>query len=430
MSRPRPLLAHQMTHFLPAIAFLLLLVLAACFSALETALFSLRDRRLIAADPAREKPNAEAEGLLRNPVSRLHETLLVGGVCNLLLAALALYGITGPLLPPGWSLWAGALFLFGGVLIVVEIIPKAVALRAPSRTLQLTLPLLLVLRRIFAPVASVLVRVSDAIVRRLTPRRLKPVQAMVAEEIETLIEMRSEQGSISDAEATVLQEITRLDTLTVKDCMTPRVDLPLMPHDATEEDAGHMLEGARGRFVLVFDEKADAITALVDTDAWRLAGRPAWERISQNPVLVPETMSALDALHEHLKTPASAVVIVDEYGGFEGLLGHGNIVERLIAKIAPAPTTGRAIEMLGEGRYLVSGSTRIDEVNSELDIDLTAEGVDTIGGLIFNHFGYLPKPGERTALDGVLVRVKRVGRNRITQLELRLVPAIERSAEL
>jgi CBS domain containing-hemolysin-like protein len=404
------------------LAFVVLLFLAASFSALETALFALRERHAVTADPHRDRMSPKATALLRNPLSRLHEVLLVGAVCNVLLAALGLFFVMGPLAGKGWNVWLSGLAIFGLVLVVVEIIPKALALHASERTMLLTLPLLTSLHWIFAPTATALVRASESVVRRITPKRIKPAGPLVAEEIETLIEMREEQGVITPEGSAVLQEIVKLDTLTVKDCMTPRVDLPLMPHDATEEEAARMLESGTGRFVLVFDEKADLITSIVDTEAWRLAQRPAWERIGQAPVLVPETMSVLDALSLHLTGPSAAVAIVDEYGGFEGLLTHANMVERLIGKAAPAPSTQRAIQMTGEGRYLVNGSTRIEEVNNELEIDLEAEGVDTIGGLVFNHFGYLPKPGERTSFNGVKVKVKRIGRNRITQLELRLEP--------
>lgn len=401
-------------------AFALLLFLAACFSALETALFTLRERHTLSADPYRDRMSPKAAALLRNPLSRLHEVLLVGGVCNVLLAALGLYFVLGPMAGMGWNVWLCGLGVFGLVLFAVEIIPKGFALHAAERTMLLTLPLLTGLHWAFAPVSRSLVNVSESLVKKITPKRLKPLQALVAEEVETLIEMREEQGVITTEESAVLQEIVKLDTMTVKDCMTPRVDLPLMPHDATEEEANRMLEGVIGRFVLVFDEKADLITAIVDTEAWRLAQRPAWERIAQAPVLVPETMPVLDAMTQHLTGPATAVAIVDEYGGFEGLLTHANMVERIVGKSAPAPSTQRAIQMTGEGRYLVNGSTRIDDVNSELEIDLESEGVDTIGGLVFNHFGYLPKPGERATLEGVTVKVKRIGRNRITQLELRV----------
>jgi CBS domain containing-hemolysin-like protein len=245
-----------------------------------------------------------------------------------------------------------------------------------------------------------------------------PRRGITAEEVETLIEMREEQGAISAEDATVLREILNLHTLSVKDCMTPRVDLPLMPHDSTTDEAEQMLETARARQVPIFDERADAITAVIDTDAWRMAGRPAWQTIENAPVFVPETMPVLDALRDHLGREGSAVVIVDEYGGLEGMLPRRNLVERLLGKVAPSKTTESAIESSGDGKYLVSGAARVDEVERELDVSLDAEGLDTMSGLVFNRIGYLPKPGETHEVGPLLVKVRRTARNRIQLLEI------------
>jgi len=393
------------------IAFVLLLFLAANFSALEAALTLLREMRPPGSGAMRSE-------VARNPVPFLHESLLLGAKVNLLLAALGLYFVTGPLPKLGLHPGMGALLIFGLGLFVVEILPKAWAVRAPERAIRWTLPPLLFLRPMAAPLMGFLTRTNDAIMNGLKLRRFKPRRGFTAEEIETLIEMREEQGAIDAEDATVLREILNLHTLSVKDCMTPRVDLPLMPHDASGAEAEQMLETARSRHVPVFDERADAITAIIDIDAWRMAGRPAWQTMETAPVFVPETMPALDALRSYLRKEGSAVVIVDEYGGLEGLLPRRNLIERLFGKVAPSQTTEAAILAFTDGRYVVSGSARVDEVERELDISLDAEGIDTISGLVFNRIGYLPKPGETHEIGPIVVRVRRIARNRIQQLEI------------
>ncbi len=398
------------------VVFLLLLGLAANFSALETALLALRERQGVWRQSA-ESGNRN-RGTKLHPLEFLHEALLAGSALNILLAALGFYFVIGPVRSLGWNPWMSALLIFIPGFVAIEMLPKTFALRNPERAVRWTLPALTFLRFLIAPVTVAFTLAGNKIVTCFTPKKIKPRLGMDFEEIETLIEMREEYGAITADDAAILQEIIHLRTQSVKDCMTPRVDLPLMPHDASDDEAARMLEGARARFVPVFDEKADAIIALVDTEVWRLAHRPAWQKIALDPALAPETMSALEALRQHLPDANSAVVIVDEYGGFEGLLTRGNIIERLIGKIAPAQNSEPSIQSLGHGRYLVSGTTRVDEVNRELDLKLDAEGIDTIGGMIFNRLGYLPKPGERLDLDGVFIKVKRIARNRIQRLEL------------
>lgn len=402
-----------MTLALLSAAFVLLLVAAAGFSALETTLSVLRDSPADERTPARDK-------VALNLVTNLNETLLYGTVANFMLAALGLYFATGPLIGLGLPSWLGILLVFGIGMMSVEILPKTFALRRPDRMLRLTLPLLHTARRLFSPLAGRLMRNSDAVVRWMTPKRLKPRQGLVVEEIETLVEMSEEQGSISSEDATVLHEIVSLNSQTVRDCMTPRVDLPLMPDDADDADAVQMLQSARFRHVPVFDERADAITALVDTESWRLGGSPPWKSIARQPVFVPETMPVLDALRRHLSDSAAAVIIVDEYGGFEGMLTRRNIIERLLGKVAPTRSTEPAVQSIGNGRFLVSGMARVEEVNHELDTTLEAGGIDTIGGLVFNRLGYLPKPGENLEIGGVRIKIKRTARNRIVQIELRM----------
>jgi CBS domain containing-hemolysin-like protein len=311
--------------------------------------------------------------------------------------------------------------LFGGGLVLAELIPNAFALHAPERILRCTLPVFVILKRIAAPFASALRGVSERLVASLTPRRLQPRKAMLAEEVETLIDMREEQGGITADEAALLHGIVGLHGLIAKDALTPRVDLPLMPHDARDDEAVDMLETARHRFVVVFDETADAIAWLLDVEHWKLAGRPHWSTMTTTPVFIPETFGLLEAWREHLHDDSCAVVAVDEYGGFEGLLTRGNIVSLVLAKAAPAQNAVSSIQPIGPGRYLVSGGTRLDEIERDLEMSFDAEGVDTIGGFVMNHFGYPPKPGEKLTIGTLDIKVKRTTRARVQQLELRVM---------
>lgn len=398
-----------------SLAFLLLLVIAACFSAIETALQALRGKG------AGKMAHRE---LMRDPIALLSEVLLLGGVTNLLLAATGLWLVLHSWSALGWNPWLGALILVGCGLVLVDLLPNACALRAPDRTLQVTLPVFAVFRRLVSPFASVLRAFSERLVALFTPSRLKPRKAMLAEEVETLINMREEQGGITADEAALLHGIINLQGLIAKDAMTPRVDLPLMPHDARDDEAVNMLESARHRFVAVFDEKADAIAWLLDVERWKLAGRPHWSTVTMAPTFIPETFGLLDAWREHLKDDSSAVIAVDEYGGFEGLLTLPNVVSRILAKAAPAPNTSSGIQPLGQDRYLVAGSTRLDEIERELEVNLDAEGVDTIGGLVMNHFGYPPKPGEKLTIGTLDIKVKRTNRARVQQLELHVQESV------
>lgn len=410
--------------FLPillTLLYLALLGLAAIFSGLDTALFALRERMGDASE-LDEKAHREIK---KDPMGLLPEVLLLGCLANLLLATIGLYLVMGPLQLAGWNLWSSALMIFGAGLLFVEIIPNFLAMRSPVKTIHFTLPLFLKLRVVFRPLSKKLQSLSEKFVVFLTPKRLKPRQMLLVEELETMIEMSKEQGAITSDEFTLLYAMVDLQGLTARDVMTPRVDLPLMPHDARDEEVAQMLEGARHRFVVVFDEKTDAIAYVLDVERWKLLGRPHWSTVTTSPVFVPETLPLINVWKENLQSDGMPVIAVDEYGGFEGLLSRTHIVDRILIKTAPTQNTPGAIQSIGPNRFLVSGGTRLKEIEQELEVTLKAEGIDTIGGLALNHFGYPPKPGQYFNTDELTIKVKRTSGARILQLELRLAKTEE-----
>ncbi len=407
----------QLAPILFTLSYLALLGLSAIFSALDTALFALREKM---GDESELNEKARIE-IQQDPMGLLPEVLLLGCLSNLLLTTIGLYLITSPLSHAGWNIWSSALAIFGTGLFIVEIIPNFFAMRSPVKTINFTLPMFLKVRGGFSPVSKKLHLLSEKLVATLTPKRLKPRQLMLVEELETLLEMSREQGAITSDESSLLYTLLDLPRLTARDVMTPRVDLPLMPHDAKDDEVSQMLETARHRFVVIFDEKTDAIAYVLDVEQWKLLGRPHWSTVTSSPIFVPETLPVMNVWQDNLTRDDLPVIAVDEYGGFEGLLSRSNIIERILAKTAPTQNTLSGIQSIGPNRFLVTGSTRLKEIEQELEVTLKAEGIDTIGGLTMNHFGYPPKPGEYFSTDELTIKVKRTSGARILQLELRVI---------
>jgi putative hemolysin len=109
-------------------------------------------------------------------------------------------------------------------------------------------------------------------------------------------------------------------------------------------------------------------------------------------------------------------VVVDEHGGTEGIITMADIVEEIISDAVPQAEEELYIEQLGEGRLLVDGSARLEDINELLGTHLEEEGIDTIGGLVFNHLGTLPKPGTVFKLDDLTLTVRRTSRKRVEEV--------------
>ena len=131
-------------------------------------------------------------------------------------------------------------------------------------------------------------------------------------------------------------------------------------------------------------------------------------------------MMALDVFREYLSRPRKIAVVVDEYGGVEGVISHADIIEEMLEDAAPTPETDVEISEIEPGRFLVSGDARLDEIREHTGVDLEQEGLDTIGGLFFKEFGQVPEIDDAVELDGARMTVRNCEGSRITRIVLEL----------
>jgi putative hemolysin len=405
-----------------------LLLLLAVVSAVETAIHSVREvDGAGGGSPADEANETGLDRRLRkirqNPFDQLQQTLLLSAALNLALALLGLYAVTGPLRAIGWNPWVVSPILFGLTVLVGDAVPKLFAARRAPELLVIGNRLLLPVRLVVDPLARWAERIAEGVLRRLVPEGMKARLGMTREEFETLVEMREEQRVVTAHETAMIREILDLESLNVRDAMVPRVDVPLAFSGRDEAGVRAALEAATGRFVVVHGDTPDLVEGVVDTLAWRLEGRPPYREMLKPPVFVPETFPLLDALERHLGQSSSAVLVVDEYGGLEGLVSQEEIADWLLHEAAPWLGEEVEIRELEPGRWLLDGGARLDHIEEVTGSSLTpegAEGIDTVGGLVFKLLGHVPKPGERVMAGEATLKVRRMARARVKQLEMRL----------
>jgi putative hemolysin len=261
--------------------------------------------------------------------------------------------------------------------------------------------------------------VSGYLVDLFTPRHLRTTsQRLSDEELETLIEMSEEEGALYEGEAEMIQEIMKLADKTAKDCMTPRVDSFMLPDDLTNEDAITRLKEKRHRRVPVYADTPDQIVGIVDVKLFLLDTSDHYTEKLIAPSFVSETMKALELLKLFLTHPQGMAVVVDEFGGTEGIITMDDVVEEILSGVIPRHDVALYIEPLGKGRFLVSGNARLDDLSEHLGFAIDADGIDTIGGFVFNHLGYLPASGTRLEVPRLVITVRRSGRKRIEEVVL------------
>jgi magnesium and cobalt exporter, CNNM family len=408
--------AAGLTLLLCAIGFLI--SCSALFSGLETALFALKNHQIQRLEK-RHPSLAEFLRTFRENPRRVLNVLLLGDtLVNVPLIILCLVFIReGTVIRhvPGWM---ATLAIFGVVVVLCDLIPKLLAISTAYRisavgvsTLRLMMPLL-------DWVGQALENASSMVIDRLTPEKLRVRPRISDEELETLVEMSEAEGALQEAEGEMIQEIIKLGDKTAKDCMTPRVDTCAVPDDLPNEEAIARFRQWRYRRVPVYADTPDQILGIVDVKQFLLDPSRHYTETLNVPSYVPETMRAMDLLRRFLAAPQGLAVVVDEFGGTEGIITLADIVEEIISDAAPLGDAELYIESLDDGLFLVSGNARLDDLSEHLGFELTAEGIDTIGGYIFNRLGYLPTAGTTLEIPPLSITVRRASRQRIEEMLL------------
>src|SRR5882757_6125456 len=396
----------------------ILIFCSALFSGVETALFSLRPHQLRRLETNHPRLTKFVQLFRQNPRHVLNVLLLGDGLINVLLIVLCLFFLWEGPLAGRISQWATALLIFAIIVLLCDLIPKLLALSAPYRlstigafALQISMPLL---NRIGHGLEMVSARVVDL----LTPSHLRISPRLSDEELETLIEMSEEEGALYEGEGEIIQEIIKLGDKTAKDCMTPRVDSFALPDDLTNEEAIARLKQRRHRRIPVYAETPDQIVGVIDVRLFLLNPNEHYTEALIAPSYVPETMKAVDLLKLFLTRPQGMGVVVDEFGGTEGIITMEDIVEEILRDVVPRDDVALYIEPLGNGRFLVNGNARLDDLSEYLGFQIDAEGIDTIGGFVFTRLGYLPSPGTKLEIPRLAITVRRAGRKRIEEILL------------
>src|SRR5881394_769945 len=396
----------------------ILIFCSALFSALETALFSLKPYQLRRLEEHRAGLSKFIHLFQENPRRVLNLLLLGDSLVKVPLVILCLVLLWEGPLASRIPQWLAGIVIFAIVVLLCDLIPKLLALSAPYRlsaigalTLQISMPLL-------ERVGHGLERMSTIIVDLLTPPRLRTRQRLSDEELGTLLEMGEEEGALHQEEAEMIEEIIKLGDKTAKDCMTPRVDSFTLPDDLTNEEVIARLKEKRHRRIPVYADTPDQILGIIDVKMFLLDPSEHYTEKLIAPSFISETMRAVELLKLFLTHPQGMGVVVDEFGGTEGIITMDDIVDEILCGTVPRDGSVFYIEPLGNGRFLASGNARLDDLTEHLGFQIDAEGIDTIGGFVFTRLGHVPSSGTKLEIPGVLITVRRAARKRIEEVLL------------
>ena len=211
----------------------------------------------------------------------------------------------------------------------------------------------------------------------------------------------------------------RLSRATVRHYMTPRVDVVFIEDEMANDEVRALLQKRRFVRAPVIGDTPDEVVGLLDT---RTLGRmPAGMHFTEAllpPSFVPETMEASQLLQGFLQHRQPLAVVLDEFGGVEGVVTLDDFIEEILGDAAPRVEPDLYIEQLGDGRVLATGSARLEDLNEYLGFDATRPGIETIGGYIIHELGKLPRQGASVRLGPWKVTVRSVRQRRVREVSI------------
>jgi putative hemolysin len=404
---------------------LALLVLLGCsgfFSGSETALLSL-DKIRVRFLQQSKRPQADKLAALLAQPDRLLSGILVGNnLVNIAASVIAtglfvhLFGADGE--------WLTVVILTPLLLIFSEVCPKTYAAQYPEKASFIVLAPIGLILWVLTPVVFVVSSFSRLLTSFLRKDDAKPF-SVSEDEIKAMIEVGEESGVVAAEQRRMLHGIFELSENRVRDVMIPRTEVNGFEVTASFAEVVAVIGGTRHSRFPVYKGSLDQIIGVVySKDVLDFFAQPddfSLEQLCRPPFFVPEAKRIAVLLQSFRKKREHMAIVVDEYGGIEGIVTLEDVVEEIVGDIHDEYDDGVVdFTEIALRHYLVDASIPLREVNRRFDLNLPEEHVTTLAGYLLQIMGRIPAEGDSCEEGGILFRVRRMEERRIEEVEMLL----------
>ncbi len=316
-------------------------------------------------------------------------------------------------------------------LIIGELVPKRLALRNAEAIACAVAPAMTLMSRAAAPLVFLL-DASTRAVLKIFGSTAGSGTRVTEEEIKSLIAEAESTGVLEADEQRLMVGVLRLGDRSVKGVMTPRTEVSWIDITADEAAARKVLTETPHSLLPVGEGSADAMIGVVqarDMLASILLGRPLdIKPLVRAPLIVPDTMDALDLMTKLRDAEVKMALVLDEYGHFEGLVTPADLLETIAGFNAGEDVSEAKFVARDDGSWLISGWMAVDEMADLLGITLPEHrDYQTVAGFVLQHMQRLPKLGETTLASGWEFEVIDLDGRRIDKVLARRLPATSRA---
>ncbi len=396
---------------------IILISLNAIFACAEIAVLSINETKLERMADGGDKRAKRLFRLTREPAKFLATIQVAITLSGFLGSAFAADNFSEPLVD--WVIGLGVaipratldtiavilitLILSYFTLVFGELVPKRVAMKkAESLGLGIS-GLISGISIVFKPIVWFLSASTDTVLRLLGIDPNEADEQVSEEEIRMMVDAGSERGAIDEQEKEFIQNVFEFDDLTAGEIAVHRTDVTMLWAEDPMEEWCKTIHNSRHTLYPVCGDSADNIIGILNAkDYFRLDDKSR-ESVMQNavkaPFFVPETIKA-DVLFRKMKKSRTIMAIVlDEYGGVEGIVTLNDLIEQLVGDLGEDTAEEAAaephIEQRDENTWAIIGNVELRDIEHTLGVDIGMEDVDTFSGLVFDKLDMIPDDGKQ-----------------------------------
>lgn len=373
------------------------------FSGSETALTAVNKIKLQSKAAGGDKAAEKLFKLVNKP-SQFITTILIGNnIANLVAPVL----VTSMAIEYGWSVTIASTVLTITIIIASEIIPKSIAAAFPERISHLVRPVIVFFNVIFYPLTFVLNKMTD-IITNLLSGGSQPAWTVSREEIVNLVQIADNEGALETEESQRLQGILDFRELNVKDVMTtPRTEMLAIHKDEKMETVRDIVINNMHTRYPVYDDDIDDIVGVFHSKyllKWSVTPqKQLLDFCDTKPLTIREFQNVEDVLRRMSRERRHLAIVLDEYGGTEGILTHEDIIETMLGFEIEDETdlkNDSVVRSFSDDKIVCDGKITLHRLNQLFNTEIPEEE-DTLSGYLLSAFEDIPSVGNKTYLNNL-----------------------------
>ena len=406
------------------VVLVILLLLSAFFSSAETSLTTFNRIRMRTLADEGNKRAARALKVTEDSGKMLSAILIGNNVVNLSASSIAtslairLFGSFGA------GIDTGILTIL--ILIFGEISPKTLATLHAEKLAILYAGIIQSLMTVLTPVIIVINKLSNLFLRLLRVDPNKNKDTLTEEELKTIVDVSHETGIIETEEREMIHNVFDFSDAVAKEIMTPRIDMTFVKVDSTYRDILETYRENHYTRIPVYKDTTDNVIGILnmkDLLLYEDVEHFSVANILREPFFTYEKKNTAELFLEMQTKSINLAVVLNEYGITAGMVTMEDLLEEIVGEIHDEYDSNESdpLTKISDTDFLVAGSMNLEDLCDELEISLTSDDYDTIGGYFIGQCDHLPKAGEQIITDDrIRLTVTSVIKNRIQQIRIQL----------